>query len=49
MDKDVAEMAFSGYDDHIRDGSFFEDDETVKGYWGDHPNPKQVMKQCKNF
>ena len=37
MDKDVTEMAFSAYGDEIRDRSFFGDDETVKGYWGDAP------------
>ena len=49
MDKDVAEMAFSGYGDDIRDGSFFDDAELVQSYWGDHPNPKQVMKQYRDF
>jgi hypothetical protein len=49
LDKDVTEMAFSGYGDDIRDGSFFDDAELVQSYWGDHPNPKQVMKQYRDF
>lgn len=49
MDRDVTEMAFSGYGDEIRDGSFFENAEIVKGYWGDRPNPLEIMQQYRDI
>ena len=49
MDKDVTEMAFLAYGDEIRDRSFFEHAETVKGYWGDRPNPLAIMQQFRDI
>ena len=45
LDKDVVKLAIQECDEHIRDGSFFEEEnaDTRKGYFGDRDDAQETI------